>query len=119
MLVPLSVPSITHPPAHPSHPDSETQITHGSRKVETRNPALEPRLAPEPYALDFTRTFGVLCSVRRHRVQIFTRFRTPFIGSVSFWMFGKNRVFVRRLEWLTLFPATPILLQSSHFTALT
>ena len=52
-------------------------------------------------------------------MQIFTRFRTPLMGSVSRWMFGKKRVLVCRFEWLTLFPATPILLQSSHFTAFT
>ena len=52
--------------------------------------------------------------VLRHRVQILTRVGVPLTDIVSLWVLGRKRVLVRRLEWLTLLPDIPTLLQISH-----
>jgi len=43
------------------------------------------------------------------RVQAFTRCRCPFITIVVRCTLGNQRVFVRRFEWLTLWPELPTL----------
>ena len=47
--------------------------------------------------------------LRMHRVQAFTRTRWPLITIVARWTLGSQRVLVRRLEWLTLWPLPPTL----------
>lgn len=49
--------------------------------------------------------------LRMHRVQAFTRTRSPLITMVARWTLGSQRVLVRRLEWLTLWPLPPTLPQ--------
>jgi len=55
-----------------------------------------------------------LCSVRRHRVQIRIRRRTPSTRMVTGWMLGLNLRFVLRFEWLTLCPNPGFFPQSSQ-----
>lgn len=55
-----------------------------------------------------------LCSVRRQRVQIRIRRRTPSTRMVTGWTFGLNLRFVLRFEWLTLCPNPGFFPQSSQ-----
>jgi len=52
--------------------------------------------------------------VRRHRVQMWTRRRTPPRVSRRYWTLGSQSRGVRCLEWLTFRPNDRCLLQKSH-----
>ena len=58
---------------------------------------------------------GILLLVRRQRVHSDSLRSRPSTVIVDLWMLGMKRVFVRRLEWLTLLPVWPALPHSSHF----
>ena len=61
------------------------------------------------------RVRGGLWRVLRQRVQIFVFFRLSPSVKVTLCTLGANQVFVRRFEWLTLFPDMPIFPHTSHF----
>ena len=48
------------------------------------------------------------------RVQSFTCCETPSMTNRVFWTFGRQRRFVLRSEWLTLWPETGALPHRSH-----
>jgi hypothetical protein len=50
----------------------------------------------------------------RHDVQTFTRFGDPFTIARTRWMFGFQRRFVRRCEWLSFMPKIGFLPHTSH-----
>ena len=58
---------------------------------------------------------GILLLVRRQRVHSDSLRSRPSTVIFDLWMLGMKRVLVRRLEWLTLFPAWPALPHNSHF----
>ncbi len=57
---------------------------------------------------------AALAMVRMHRVHIKTVRAIPSRTTVVFWTLGRQRRFVFRSEWLTLWPATGALPQTSQ-----
>jgi hypothetical protein len=56
---------------------------------------------------------------RMQDVQAFSLFGEPSTTARTRWMFGSQRRFVRRWEWLMLIPKDGFLPQTSHTAAMT
>jgi hypothetical protein len=56
---------------------------------------------------------------RMQEVQAFSLLGEPFTTTRTRWMFGSQRRFVRRWEWLMLIPKDGFLPQTSHTAAMT
>jgi hypothetical protein len=70
-------------------------------------------------AAEERRTGFVTFPARIHEVHTLMRRGVPFTTALTLWMFGFQRLFVRRCEWLRLMPNEGCLPHTSQTAAMT